>query len=96
MRLTRPAGPGFAANGRLHTRRRSAAAGGRLVKGADWVNPALVDQSAIRQLLALQELSHLGPLQTITSEDDELKYATAGAIGVTNDQLKGGLILPTF
>ena len=49
-----------------------------------------------RLLPALQELSHLGPLQTITSDDDELKYATAGAIGVTNDQLKGRLILPTF
>ncbi len=31
-----------------------------------------------------------------TRSDDELKYATAGAIGVTNDQLKGELILPTF
>jgi hypothetical protein len=48
-----------------------------------------------RQLPALQELSHLGPLQTITSDHDELKYATAGAIGVTNDQLKR-LILPAF
>ena len=46
-------------------------------------------------LPALQELSHLGPLQTITSDHDDLKYATAGAIGLTNHQLKR-LILPAF
>ena len=54
------------------------------------------DGGATRQLPALQELSHLGPRQTITNDQDDLKYATAGAICVNNDQLKGGLILPAF